>query len=280
MAMTGACSKEQEPRNLVEEYWEIRSNCGIGVDEWPAASDEHYSAIFPVSQNCSAALGDSVGLDWDDFGSAPHDFEIAMTADEGVISGLFTIIGSSMGTVGDIDTLPEIPDSVEEAIRTRQYRGQVDDADPAGVLWWYMVSSYIVSVVLSDELARPMMSYDNGTMHVGALEYGDSSTVAGLIWWPVEFGGVIAHESAHWSEPDHVLCPSELGYGDDYFHCDEDWRHAYGTGALFWSSWITNNSGSIGFLHCDTALDALEYTCARIIDPTGFTPCTDLPTCE
>lgn len=266
--------------DIVGDYWSIRADCGLTEASWPASSDAHYETIYPIDEICAEALGSEIGLDWDDFGAEPHDFEIAMTSDEGVIAALFTLIAPDLGTVADLHDNPAVPDPIQDELALQMGYGTITDADPSGAYFWYFVTHRISSIVDSSEVGRVVLWYDLGTVHIGYMQVGGDEASGGLSLWPVEFAAALMHEAAHWSEPDHIQCPESLGRGDDYHECDEDWHNAYGVQAAWLDTWIRHNASADPLLNCLNTDTALERACDRINDQTGFTPCLEPAQCD
>lgn len=218
---------------------------------------------YYISAECSESLGDAIGLDWVSFSDQPHGFEVAQTNSEFVIGGLFLLISSRMGTIGDISHNQSTPQLLVEELLSLQSTNDYNNGDSANIFWFGSVSDRIDKTIYSENL-NSLASYSDSKKTLSISNLSTEPTRGSA----VETAGYIVHEASHGFMPDHVDC--YLGDG----RCDSTPNGAYGLQAWWQNSWLKENHSSIPTPDCRAANDNILNMCESILDTDSYEPCT------
>jgi hypothetical protein len=185
---------------------------------------------------------------------------VPTTVGDRVIGGLFTLVASDVGTVGELLAEPWLPDLLRDGLG--DVRGGLGNDDPAGALWWAFVTDRVDSLRLRNDV----LSYEVYARYDG---YGIVTV------WPalgeealgsMEVGSTLVHEASHSTAPSHIECPMGAS-------CDPSPEGAYGIGATWAYLWLQVNGGAVDEGDARTAEEWIRFTCYHLLDRSGFAPC-------
>jgi hypothetical protein len=252
MLLLAACA--QTP---VARYDALRRACDADEGEpipWAVWGEVH--RVIPA--RCAEKLGEVVSLDWNAFGDVPHDLEAPSYAPEWQIGGLFVLVASELGTVGELDA--SLVDG--ELLAAEFPDGLLADGwtadDPAGAFWLAYLDDRFDATLPSTQ-DNCTMAFGDGNLYacVDSNEY--------RLEHPVLNAGILMHEAGHRNGPSHL--EGYEGYG-----ADAGIDGTYALAARWLNAWFTHESRipaeELEFLEREIDVD-----CYHIVDPTGFPPC-------
>jgi hypothetical protein len=246
----------------VNRYDALREQCGVNDrTPLPWGMDGVYAVI---DARCAAALGNVVNLDWSSFGEEPHTIAVPTSGSDLIIGGLFTLIASDVGSVGDLQ------DALEpEELLSAQFPGgltssRFDEDDPAAAFWLDYVAERIEGVRFEpyEDCSLQLAVYD---VMETCLESVDEA--------PIEYGGHpgdiasgLIHEAGHVDGPGHDAGPSGTW--------DADASTTGGLQARWLNSWALANEGTAAAADHDNLVYYRWLVCTYIVDPGTFGPCS------
>lgn len=210
----------------------------------------------PLTEECAAVLGDSVGLDWDSFGEEPSGFDTPTTTGHLVVAGLLQLAAGDFGSLGDLRSSL----SPTELLAIDDLEG--DATDPAAEALFAYVQAHVTSVAWQPDSLSCALWYDDGRVYVCLDELAFTTSD----WWntagfpPVLAAGFV-HEAGHDDGPLHVD-------GED-----ADCNGTYGATARVLDAWITWSAPVARPLDVETVAYGLEATCSHIGTYDAACPC-------
>lgn len=231
-------------------YDDLRQACGLEDGQFVASTDDG-EPIHPITEECADRLGAAIGMEWDTFGAVPHGFEVAGTTDERVIGGVFTLLASDQGTIGEWEPDP-----------------QLGEDDAVGEVWWDTFTGRIDRIKFSEREEEAARYRPFKT-----IVFGDLTDASVHPDWPntvVWVAGLLLHEAAHNGGNFHGRC--EVGAAEGYF-CDPDPSGAIGVEASWLSDWLDNDRDNRSGSQCEDVVRELRWVCGLIEEPSNFDPC-------
>lgn len=241
-----------------EPYAEIRSACGPdGEDFVPLVWGE--DSYYSVSEACSTAVGDIVGLDWSSFGDSPTSFDYPETAAQVIVSSVVNLVGSDHGSTRDLR-------EVNSFLNLEAFD---NFSSQASRFWLDMFTESVekVEYVESDRRAYARYWAFGDSILVYSSFTDDIDDGAFQAWIPPVTAALLVHESSHkWTT--HTECYQQQCW-------DADASGAYGVEATYLYSWLGENSQVVTSAECRLVASSLELACWSIDDHAGFAPCED-----
>jgi hypothetical protein len=260
--LTAACAG-REAGEVVVDSDGLREICGVAPDQYAPASDDGETVAVPVSEACAAALGRSVSMQWATFAEQPHAFEVATTAGERVISGLFTLLLSGSGSAAELCGADYTPAWVRER---SDCASADDEVGSAGRLWWSLVQASFEMVVYAGPGAPFLMSMSDNAMSLGQVTVDDHAVA------PVTVAASMVHEAGHRDGANaHTWCSDN--WFDSERACDVDGSGAYGGQAVWLHEWSLEHWSDASARNALNVYLDLRDACNRILEPGDFAPC-------
>ncbi len=258
-------SCQQEEILTIDDYWAAREDCGIEQGEFIPIPSGESEAYVHVQQDCAARIGDDAGINWATFEETPHRIAFPETDGELVVSGLYTILSSDVGNLGELRER-DMPSKLREDLETISIEAGIEDSDPAGAFWWLYYRRWAEFVFFDAACDIRATAYYSGAFDntVAICGFEDEANKVAS-----KAASVMIHETSHGPYPGH-----EIGGNKDYTP-----EGAYGVELRWVSDWLVYNMGHVSNEDCEIVEFNLEWHCIGIDDPGDYQPCVDPPQC-
>lgn len=235
---------------------EVRAACAVDdAVAQPWGADGTYA---PLTETCTAALGDAVGLRWQDFDSAPHAVETPEEPVDHVLAGVYALVAGDLGTTADLAA--EL--GAGEALVADALAAHGTDG-PAAAFWYDFVTTRVDHVGFADRQDCVMWERGGGRVDLcDVLDLPGAEASPQLA--PAGVAAALVHEAAHVEGVHHAESATCASY-------DVDAAGAYGAHARWLHGWMRN----AGVADADAA-DAggnLGLACSRMADPGEHPAC-------
>ncbi len=225
-----------------------------GSDGRPAA---------PISEECATVLGLALGLDWWSIDEEPTAFEHADTLGQRLVGAMHFLLIERLHEAGaPYATQAGVLSGWEERL------GNVGDEPGAPTfneLVFEMVERAIETTTFEYEA-----TYSWRARYLGSTKTMTVNTYSGIGTDPlIAVASTLVHEAAHAYSVSHVSC------GEDGVYCDDDPHAANGAQAEVVDRWYCHSAPHDDWEVSDLYRYELEWTCDKIWDISGFSPCED-----
>mgnify|MGYP001617614992 CR=1 FL=1 len=262
-----ACGPED--LDAASSYEQLARDCPLEAADG-GAPVAGYGVSQPITATCATTVGRLFRFDWDSFGESPRAFADPVTPAEVVIAGVVIASGVQGRTVADI-TAKGAPADLRLWLRQSAGRAGGADDDDAGATWFEFVSAALHEVQYTGSDGY-LMSYHDKSANVGSLGATDDEPWVHVS--AISVASTLVHEAAHDHYGSHL---TDCLVGSNYVPCDYTEDGAVGAGAWWTWNWLAGNGSRLEWQSESSLNSEVEFDCARIVDPTGFPPCTDTP---
>jgi len=252
------------------DYSQVRRDCDVEIAGWePALSAVELADT--LGAECAAALGDSIGLDWDSFGFEPANVRGSETGAY-VLTGLLTLAASDEETLSDLLDDADLPELARARLEDLSSESALEGTSPAAEAWFGLVHGAIQTATFSEVVqggaAAEYSAEEQSVVFAPAL-LGWERTLSGAPS-PAAATTAITHEAAHSFTEVHSPC-SLVETRD----CDASINGAYGVGIWWLHAWLRAYGAELSGSECNE-LDLVKYaSCGHIEETEGWAPCDD-----
>ena len=254
------------------EFLEVCSDVYYSGEE--IVSNDWWVRLPEITSECSAAVGEVIGMDWESFDEQPMDFSRTSSNAKFAVKGFLQLVAPNALVLTE-ETLSSAPELFASTIR--ENAALLDDplsTDLGKHLFHYAQNAFHRTVL--DLEIESAMAYNSGTLFFG--DYAGENPEH-FPWFSYEISPiapVLVHEAAH-SDYDfpHVECPpGEYFGGNRGPHCDATKEGAYGV-QTWWHYQLFEQLVEPNPMEplCDETVDALQLFCTVVLDVTDFAPC-------